>query len=683
MTRESVPTDASVAAAPDTAAGVGSALVERDIRGTPVYRETESFFRSCLEPGFGRVTSLGDPEPSPDGRWIAFEGSVLEALEGHAHERICLAAADGTGWRTITHGPGDDTGPRWSPDGTTLTFVSDRVRKGRGQLYALDAGSIGEGRALTVLPGVVEHHRWSPDGTRILAVVAGEKAEQSDARGSGTFGDERGDEPDWLPDVASSDDEEEWRSLWVIDVATGGTTRASRDGVNVWEATWLGDGAAVAVVSDAPGEGAWYQAALAVMDLAGGQERILYRGDVQLEFAEGSPDGTTVAVLEAVCSDRYVIAGDLLVIDVATGAVTRPAVPGDVSSVRWRGDRLLVAGLDRLDATVAEVDPRSGVTQELWRTAETISTFFQPAAAPLGSGGAFACVQHSVRRAPELLVVEDGAAKVLAETRHAGTEVRTATLGERRVLTWAAPDGWEIDGHLLLPEGEPPFPLLLDVHGGPIGAVTDGFLGIADAMLLARGYALLAPNPRGSTGRGRAFAAAVVGDMGGADALDDLAGVDAVVAMGLADPARIGVIGGSYGGFMAAWLPVIDPRFAVAISISPVTDWYSEHFNSSLTDWVGGFLDAIPEEPGGDHHARSPVFGGERLRTPTLLTAGLRDRATPPGQAIEMYRALRARGVAAELAVYPLEGHGVRDLPAAIDVTARMLAFLDRHMPGR
>jgi dipeptidyl aminopeptidase/acylaminoacyl peptidase len=170
--------------------------------------------------------------------------------------------------------------------------------------------------------------------------------------------------------------------------------------------------------------------------------------------------------------------------------------------------------------------------------------------------------------------------------------------------------------------------------------------------------------------------------MGGKDALDDLAGVDAVIAMGLADPEKIGVIGGSYGGFMAAWLPTIDTRFKAAVAISPVTDWYSEHFNSSLIDWVGSFLADVPEEPGGEHHRRSPVLAAEALRTPTLLTAGLRDRATPPGQAIEMYRALRTRGVEAEVVVYPLEGHGVRDLPAAIDLTVRIAGWFERFMPA-
>ncbi len=656
--------------------------MEPDLRATDEFAQVEAFYRSILEPGFGHVTRLGDPEPSPDGRWIAMDGTIFEALEGHGHRRVCLAATDGTGMRSVTGGPNDDGGARWAPSGRTLTFVSDRAVKGRGQLYALDAGTFGEARALPVVPGVVEHHRWSSDGTRIALVVAGEHAEQADALGSGTLGATNLDAPTWLPEVESTESGDEWRSLWIIDVASGDVRRASRDGLNVWEATWLGDEAVVAVVSEAPREGAWYTASLAVIDLASGQERVVYRSDVQLGFAEGHEDGSTIAVLEAVCSDRYVVAGDLLLVDPSDGAVRRVQVPGDVSAARWRGGDLLVTSLDRLGTIVAGVDPAAGEVRELWRTDAGVGSTYQPFAAPVGKADAFACIRSSARRPPGLIVVDDGVELVVAETHHPGHDVALVHLGDRRPMTWTAPDGLEIDGIVTVPVGDGPFPLLLEVHGGPIGATTDGWIGIDDSFLLSRGFAILAPNPRGSTGRGRAFAAAVVGDMGGADAFDDLAGVDAAVAAGIADPERIGVIGGSYGGFMAAWLPTVDPRFKAAVAISPVTDWYSEHFNSSLIDWVGAFLTDRPERPAGEYHARSPVFAGERLRTPTFLSAGLRDKATPPGQAIEMYRALSAGGIPAAVAIYPLEGHGVRDLPAAIDLTTRIVIWLERFMPA-
>ena len=160
--------------------------MERDLRQTPLYQEIETFYRRALEPGFGAVTDANDPQPSPDRRTVAFAGSRMDTLEGEPLSRICLADAQTGGFRQITNGPNDDTHPRWSPDGTRLTFQSDRNAKGRAQLYLLEAGSLGEATGLPEVPGTIEYHAWSPDGTRILLGVAGLGADQAGASGSGT-----------------------------------------------------------------------------------------------------------------------------------------------------------------------------------------------------------------------------------------------------------------------------------------------------------------------------------------------------------------------------------------------------------------------------------------------------------------------------------------------------------------
>lgn len=639
-----------------------------------------------LEPGFGRPTSWGDPVPSPDGSLVVVSASVRTSMEGHPDHRLFLVPTAGGDIRQISFGPGSDVGPQWSPDGSRLTFTSDRRAKGLFQLYVLEAGVFGEAQPLPAAPGVVEHHRWSPDGTRILLVVAGESAEQADGLGSGTLVEAEG-LPAWLPDVESFESEDDWRSLWVLDVGSGAVRRASRPGLNVWEAAWLGHDRAAAIVSEAPTEGAWYASPLAVIDLTSGQDRVLLHSEVQLGYVTGSPDGATVAVVQAVASDRYFVAGDLLLVDASSGAVTPVVTDGvDVTYPTWRPDgSLVVAGWSGLDSVVVEIGRSDGSVRsvrELFRSREAIGTL-QPVAAPVVTGGVAFALASAVRPPVVVLVDEDGRERVLADTRHDGHAAYLAHRSETRSVSWTAPDGWEVQGLLAVPAtGTAPYPLLVQVHGGPIGQHRDGWPSIVDQLFLARGYAVLFPNPRGSSGRGQAFAAAVVGDMGGADSYDVLAGIDQLVAEGIADPDRVGVYGGSYGGFMAAWLPTLDERFKAAVSMSPVTDWFSEHFNSSLIDWVGGFLQDSPERPDGAHFRRSPVFAGANLRTPTLLTAGMRDKATPPGQAVEHYRALMARGVPAEVVVYPQEGHGVRDLSAAIDLTTRAALWFERYLPA-
>jgi dipeptidyl aminopeptidase/acylaminoacyl peptidase len=655
--------------------------MERDLRETPLYREVESFFRRVLEPGFGKISDPSDPQPSPDGGSIAFRGERRDTLEGHPDGRICLVGVDGSGFRQITNGPHDDDQPRWSPDGGTLTFRSDRAAPGRHQLYELVAEAIGEARALPVVEGVAEQHAWSPDGSRILVVVAGLDAEQSDAVGSGTVATDE-DVPAWVPSVESSDRAEGTRRrLCTIDVATGTVAPVGRPELNVWEAVWCGDDRIAAIVSDDPGESAWYGARLVTIDVAGGTDRTILESDVQLGWVHASPDGRRLAVVEALCSDRLVVAGELLLVDPEDGELVRVDTSHvDVAGVAWRDDEhLLVIGVRDLDSVVLDVDAKTGTATERWATQEAGGVFFI-AATPVGEG--FALVLQSASRPPELVAVDrTGEATIIAHTTHSGTELIVSSIGSRRRVSWAAPDGLPISGILTLPAGDPPFPLILAVHGGPVWAYQDFWPGELGALLAARGYAVLMANPRGSWGRGREFAAKVVGDMGGADAQDLLAGIDHIISLGIADPERIGVTGGSYGGFMSAWLPSIDQRFRAAVAISPVTDWYSERFDSNLGTWAADFLGGDPVTRQEHYHERSPVFAAGWNRTPTLLTAGARDRATPTGQAVEFHRALREHGVPSDVVVYPLEGHGVRDLPAAIDLAARTLAWFERFMP--
>jgi dipeptidyl aminopeptidase/acylaminoacyl peptidase len=658
--------------------------MERDLRDTPLFKDVESFVRSVLEPGFGAAWPAGDPAPSPDGGWIAYRGQRLDRMEGHPEGRICLVRADGSGLRQITDGPNDDSEPRWSPDGTRLSFRSDRASKGQHQLYELDAAVPAEARRVGELPGTVEWHRWSADGARLLAGVAGNAAEQADALGSGTLGSER-DVPTWVPEVESSDDADaERRSLWLVEVETGDVRRVSSGSRNVWEADWCGHDHAVAITSEGAGEDAWYGAGLALVDLATGEERPLAASDVQLGWVAGSPAGDRVAVIEAVCSDRVVVCGDLRVVDVAS-ATTTPVDLGDVDASRavWiDDDRLLVFGRRGLSSLALRAGLAEGSVRELWATDGSVGELYHPSGAAVGGGIAVLTSSHT--RPPSIVVVQDeGAEREVAAPRHPGHDVVLGAIARRQVLRWSAPDDLEIEGLLTLPRGDGPFPLVLDVHGGPIGNVDDRFPGTLDAVLLSRGFAILEPNPRGSTGHGQAFARRVVGDMGGLDVGDVLAGVDAAVAEGHADPERLVLTGGSYGGFMAAWIPTRDRRFKASVSISPVTDWWSERFDSSLGAWVGDFLGGQPSEVPEEYSGRSPVLHAASVTTPVLLTAGWRDRATPVGQAVEFYRALREQGVPSEVVLYPEEGHGVGELPAIIDLATRTVAWFERFLPPR
>jgi dipeptidyl aminopeptidase/acylaminoacyl peptidase len=198
---------------------------------------------------------------------------------------------------------------------------------------------------------------------------------------------------------------------------------------------------------------------------------------------------------------------------------------------------------------------------------------------------------------------------------------------------------------------------------------------------VARGYAVLQPNPRGSTGRGAEYAQAVIGDMGGADVSDILAGVEHLVDAGTADPRRIGVGGVSYGGFMAAWMPTLTDIFAASVSRSPCTDWMLMYLTSNIREFVRIFVDGEPGDPASQYWSRSPLQHHQKISTPMLFTTGSRDLACPSSQAQTLHTALIEQGVSSQLVIYPEEGHDVKEHAALVDQCARMIGWFERLMP--
>jgi dipeptidyl aminopeptidase/acylaminoacyl peptidase len=664
--------------------------MRKDLRESPGYTAVAEHLRRLHEPAFGRPHHVTDLVATADASRVVVTGSVYDELDGLP--RTALYEVRDGALRALTSGGGSARGGRLAPDESSLAFLSDRARAEVFQLYLLAGGQLGEARPAPAVPGTVEYLAWSPDGTRILLGVAGLGAEMADAQGSGTADSGESGLPSWYPEVETGMPEDAWRGLWLYTPATGELARISPDGLNVWEAAWSGDGHVLAITSGQPGEDDWYSAVLSRLDISTGEVTELLRSDVQLGLPAGTPDGRRAAVVQAVCSDRLIVAGDLILLDLVTG--TRCAVDTagtDVTAVQWiDGTRLGYIGQRHLDSVAGIADAGDGplpgaiTAKELAASAQSWASWFYPAGA-FTSDGRLVVIRDDYDLPQQIAIVGTGADQLLASLAHAGTDYLRSVAGSAASVSWSAPDGTEIEGVLCTPPGAGPFPLVLNVHGGPIGAYQRSWSMREPAvpLLVSRGYAVLLPNPRGSSGRGQEFAAAVVGDMGGADTRDYLSGIDAMIERGIADPARIGTMGVSYGGYMSAWLVTQDQRFKAAVSGSPVTEWYSFAFTSNIPRWGLWFLDsADPEEAGNQVHERSPVMHASKARTPTLLTAGAKDRCTPPGQAREFYQALVGHGIDSELVIYPGEGHGVSRFPAVTDYLTRLVGWFEKYMPA-
>jgi dipeptidyl aminopeptidase/acylaminoacyl peptidase len=389
-------------------------------------------------------------------------------------------------------------------------------------------------------------------------------------------------------------------------------------------------------------------------------------------------------VVEALCSDRWIVAGDLRLIDTKNGEIREIDTRGvDVTHTEWRSDRhLLLAGHRGFETVVALYDVHAGELKEVWQSEEITTGGFYTVIAGFGEPGDCALVGEGFKRAPEIAVIRHGSYQTV-KSFDPGAGAALSALASVETVKWHALDGLEIQGLLLRPAGRGPHPVILNVHGGPVWHYRPFWIGrrsIGSLMLLQRGYAIFLPNPRGSTGRGQAFVRPVMGDMGGADTYDYLSGLDYLSEHGIADPARLGVTGGSYGGYITAWLITQDPRFKAAVAVSPVTNQVTEHLISNIGYFVELFLKDKYINPGGKYFERSPINHAHKTKTPTLSTCGALDRCTPPEEAVQFHNALLENGVKSVLVTYPQEGHGVRKWPATVDYAARMVGWFEEHI---
>jgi dipeptidyl aminopeptidase/acylaminoacyl peptidase len=659
--------------------------MQKDIRETALYREAETLYTTLRQPGTGQISDAAEVHVSPDGRRAVYAGVLMDTLEGASRTRICQVDLTSGDARILTFGPNTDRLPKYSPDARQIAFLSDRHSVGDFQLNLLDPAS-GAARSTPPVKGWVEYLHWSPDGRRILLGVAGYGADMSGVQGAVTSKQVAADVPHWMPAVETGEESYRWRRAWVYELANNRVSQVSPAEINIWEVVWCGNDALAGVFSPGPTEGLWYSAHLCVVELETGTSREIYTPQDQLGCLAASPLGKHLAIVEAICSDRWSVAGGVQLIETASGKIQRVNTRDvDITYIEWRSDRhLLLAGHRGFETVVGLYDTASRTFTEVWGSRDLTTGGVYITVSGFNETGDCVLVGESFVRAPELAVIRNGKYSSV-KSLDLGYADQAKVIGNVECVSWRAPDGLKIQGWLLRPRGKGPHPLVMVVHGGPVWHWRPTWLGrkaVPVLMLLKRGYAVFFPNPRGSSGRGQHFARHVLGDMGGADTYDYLSGLDHLVEEGIADPKRMGVTGISYGGFMTAWLITQDVRFAAAVTVAPTTNQVTQHLISNIPDFVALFLADTYANPGGKYFARSPIMYADRVKTPTLNICGALDRCAPPEEAVQFHNALLENGVTSVLVTYPEEGHGVRTLPAVIDYAARLVTWFEENMPA-
>lgn len=632
---------------------------------------------------------IGDAQIHPDGSCVAFVAGDLTHPRGkNPRSNIWLAASVGNSTRAFTSADACEVHPRWSPDGKTLAFLSDRAKFDVFHIYLMSRDG-GEAEQITFGDGIHPPYReismfeWSPDGTKIAFLLRDAiDPQRARYRAAGY-------------DQIEFEANPRFTRIWIVDVATRHARVVTRGDVQVWEFSWSPDSQALVMVCSAePFEWSWYKPWLATVPASGGKPKKIYsRHKKQLAQPRWSPDGHHIAFTSSLWSDRGIVSGDVYLTS-ARGKQTRRLsenYPGSVGGMEWLDhNRLLTIGYLENEAAITRFDIE-GAHERVWRGEGAMQESYSPRFSRAYDG-----TLAVIRSAPNLprevwiLNADDNhslgeAALVWEQLTNLNDSFAKMALGSHEIVEWAGADGAPMQGVLVraanAKDGKR-LPLIVHPHGGPTGISANDFSSPTRWVyhLTTRGFAVFMPNYRGSTGKGIEFAEANIGDMGGKDFQDIMLGVDALIQRGIADSQRMGFGGWSYGGYLTAWAITQTNRFKAAVAGAAITNWTSFHGTSYLSAWDELHYEANPYEHNGKYDKFSPMRHIEKAKTPTLILHGQKDGDVPVSQGHELYRALKERGIDTELVIYPREPHAVTETPHVKDLITRVCDWFVKYV---
>ncbi|HEX4947970.1 MAG TPA: S9 family peptidase, partial [Blastocatellia bacterium] len=620
------------------------------------------------------LKNIGAPQFSPDGKRLVYTISEWDRKENRRVSHIYLVSSEGGKVTKLTNGEKGESAPQWSPDGTRIAFLADRDKG--AQIWMIPADG-GEAEKLTSEENSVQGFRWSPDG-KAMAFITRDVPKDKDAREK-----RRKDKFDTI----TVDHDLNYAHLWTINVATKDKMRLTEGAFSVQTPQWSPDGQWIVFAASKAGaqESIFTDISddrnsdLFVVAASGGTARKLTTNPAADAGPQWSPDGKWIAY--AANTEGWASKTDVMLIGADGGApknLTASFIESAGGGLTWSpdGKTLYFTSGVGMYSHIYSVPVSGGNVSPITTGNRNYSQFDLSA-----DGKRLAYLLNDSRTSEDIWVTTPGqnnAKQITTVNPH----IKDFAIAESEVIKWKGPDNFDIEGVLLKPlgyEAGRKYPLILQIHGGPYGKFSDTF-NARNQIWAANGYAVLMPNPRGSTGYGNKFTVANIGDWGGKDFQDIMAGVDAVIARGIADADKCVVMGGSYGGFMTFWTVSQTDRFKAAIGHAAISDWYSFHGQSDIPGLMEYGFKGTPWDVPENYRRWSPMTYVSKVKTPLMITHGERDLRVNIQQGEQYYRSLKKRGVEVIFYRYPREGHGIQEPNHVIDLTARQLEWFDSHL---
>jgi dipeptidyl aminopeptidase/acylaminoacyl peptidase len=619
-----------------------------------------------------------DPRISPDGSRVVFVVSP-GGKTGKKWTRSLWIAGDGLPARQFTASAADDCDPRWSPDGSRVLFRSDRLKPGSDEyrLFMLSVSG-GESQPLGELGGDLSQLAWSPDGRWVAVLRKDPEPEAMTTRKK-----ER-------DDAIIVEEDSRYTRLWVVDVETQRARCLTTGEREVRCFAWTPDSSAlVAITSDVPE----YDAVFRPGDLWQiPVEGSLPRHVARFRTTPGSPVivEASAGPIVAVCANGHRDQPQDSIWTVAlSGGEPVNALPDLVGNVEellpdsGSVGHLTARIIERTHGRLYRVDLSNGNLTPLMPAAIADRGSVLDRASISEDGERLAAV-WSDASTPEEVWIGDVRGEAHPVTSF-GKDFQ-GRLQPVEHVCWTTDDGVEIEGLLTYPAGYQPgtrYPLVVEVHGGPSWQWEDRvMLDWHDwaQMLASRGYAVLMPNPRGSTGYGSDLQRLLQDDVGGGESRDLVAGALAMVDRGFADPDRLGIAGWSWGGYLTAWTITQTPIFRAAVMGAGLANMISDHGQGDIPSANLLYYPGQPYHHLDEYWKSSPIRYVAAVRTPTLILHGQEDARVHPAQGMEYFRALKILGVPVRFVRYPREKHGIEERAHQIDLMHRIIDWFDRYL---